>query len=191
MHCPCWLGIKELMVMDQGYCGSTNLLRIREGNSDGVDLSGLSLVVAVLWPGPTLFDGNGTGRLYIDEAASPEQLHELDAIFQGKRGGPMEVLASLTPTWLATEVTKIEIDEENDAVSAAIHPFGSIVSHPLKNDVGQPMTIQHVGFAAVLQFDNQIGELAPSEGSEWTDSEMPHHWVSKSGTIGRFSWQMN
>src|SRR5215211_7975711 len=96
MHCPCWLGIQELMVMDAGYCGSTNLMRITSGHSNGIDLSGLALIVAVLWPGPTLFDGNGTGRLYIDEAADADQQRELETIFQGKRGGPMEILASLT-----------------------------------------------------------------------------------------------
>lgn len=189
MHCPCWLGIKELMVMDQGYCGSTNLLRIKEGSSNGVDLSGLALVVAVLWPGPTLFDGNGTGRLYIDKAANVAQLRELDTIFQGKRGGPMEVLASLTPTWLPTEITEIEVVEEADMVSASVRPFGRIQSQPLKNELGQPMTIQNVGFTAVLQFDNQTADLAPSEGSEWFDPAMPHRWSSRSGTRGTFTWQ--
>src|SRR5687768_2368780 len=124
MHCPCWMGIKELMVMDQGYCGSTNLIRIREGSSNGIDLSGLSVVVAVLWPGPTLFDGNGTGRVYIDEAASADQLRELDLIFQGKKGGPMEILASLTPTWLPTQRAKVNIQEDNGTVSATVPPFG-------------------------------------------------------------------
>jgi hypothetical protein len=191
MHCPCWLGVKELMVMDQGYCGSTNLLRIREGSSDGIDLSGLALIVAVLWPGPTLFDGNGTGRLYIDEAADAAQRRELDAIFQGRRGGPMEILASLTPTWLPTETARIEIDEENGTVNAAVHPFGQIRSQRLQDEAGRPMTIQNVGFTIALQFDDQTGELAPSEGSQWADPQMPHAWKSNSGTIGRFTWQGN
>ncbi len=191
VHCPCWLGVKDLMIMDQGYCGSTNLIRIQEGSSDGIDLSGLALVVAVLWPGPTLFDGNGTGRLYIDEAASANQRRELEAIFQGKLGGPMEILASLTPTWLPTEITRIEILEEKGAVSAAVGPFGKIRSQVLKSEAGQPMTIQNVGFATVLQFDNQTGEIAPSEGTQWTDPELPRPWVSRSGTVGRFTWNLS
>jgi hypothetical protein len=177
------------MVMDQGYCGSTNLLRILQGSSNDVDLSGLNLVVAVLWPGPTLFDGNGTGRLYVDESADATQLRELNTIFQGRRGGPMEVLASLTPTWLPTEQVKIKVGEDNGTVSAAVRPFGQIRLQGLQTEEGKPMTIQNVGFAVVLQFDNYTGQLAPSDGSEWSDPAMPHEWVSRSGTIGRFTWR--
>lgn len=191
MHCPCWMGIEELMVMDQGYCGSINLLRIKEGSSDGINLSGLSLVVAILWPGPTLYDGDGTGRLYIDEAANAAQLRELDAIFQGQKGGPMEILASLTPTWLPTETARIEVDEENGTVTATVHPFGEIRSQRLEDEEGRAMTIQNVGFTNALQFDNSVGELAPSEGSLWSDPKMPHAWESRSGTMGTFTWHVN
>lgn len=190
MHCPCWFGVKELMDMDQGYCGSLNLLRITEGSSDDVDLSGLELMVAVLWPGPTLFDGNGTGRLYIDESASATQRRELEPIFQGKKGGPMEILASLTPTWLPTEITKIEVQEENGTVSAAVGPFGKLRSQVLKSEAGQPMILQNVGFAVALQFNNQTAEIAPGEGSYWSDPELPLPWVSRSGTVGRFNWSL-
>jgi hypothetical protein len=177
--------------MDQGYCGSTNLFRLQAGNSGGVNLSGLTLVVAVLWPGPTLFDGNGTGRLYIDEAASEAQRVELEAIFQGKKGGPMEILASLTPNWLPTQFTKIDLQEETDTVSATVGPFGQIRSRLLKNAAGHPMKIANVGFTDALQFHNSEGTLAPSDGSQWSDPDMAHPFPSKSGTVGQFSWNMN
>jgi hypothetical protein len=155
-------------------------------------LGGTALIVVVLWPGPTLFDGNGTGRLYIDEAADEDQRRELETIFQGTRGGPMEILASLTPTWLPTEVVTIEVTEEDeDTVMATVDPFGQIVSHRLRSGEGEPMTIQNVGFTVALQFDDQTGELAPGDGTEWSDPDMPEQWVSKSGTIGQFTWTMN
>jgi hypothetical protein len=190
MHCPCWTGIKELMVMDQGYCGSTLLFRINDGIADRVDLSGRTLAMAAIWPGPTLFDGNGTGRLYIDEAASPDQVSAIEAIFQGKRGGPMEILASLTPTWLPTQTTSFEVQEENGTVRATVGPFGKIRSNLLKNEAGQPMTIQNLGFTVALQLDNNRGELAPADGT-WSDQELPHEFALKSGTMGRFTWNGN
>jgi hypothetical protein len=176
------------MDMDQGYCGSLNLLRISEGSSGDIDLSGLRLIVAILWPGPTLFDGDGTGRLYIDETASAAQRRELEAIFQGKKGGPMEILASLTPTWLPSELTKVDVREENGTVSAAVAPFGKLQSQLLKSEAGQPMTLQNVGFNIVLQFEDQTAEIAPGEGTYWSDPELPRPWVSRSGTVGRFTW---
>ena len=46
MLCPCWYGVKELMVMDQGWCASAWLLRVHQGNADGLDLGGRALAAA-------------------------------------------------------------------------------------------------------------------------------------------------
>jgi len=191
MLCPCWYAVKGLMVMDRGWCATTLLVRIGDGRADGVDLSGLAVVVAAVWPGPTLFDGNGTGRVYIDEAATPDQRRELEAIFQGTKGGPMEILASLTPTWLPAQTIKIEAREENGTVSASVGSFGQINSRRLKNEAGQSMTMQNVGFAVALQFDNSTAELAPSAGTQWSDPDLPQQWESKSGAVGRLTWNVS
>jgi hypothetical protein len=191
MLCPCWYAVKELMVMDQGWCGTAILYRIGDGRADGIDLSGRTIVLAALFPGPTLFDGNATARLSIDEAASADQRRELEAIMQGKKGGPMEILAGLITTWLPTQTTKIEVREENGTVSAAVGSFGQINSRRLKNEAGQPMTMQNVGFAVALQFDNYTAELAPSAGTQWSDPDLPQQWESKSGAVGRFTWNIS
>src|ERR1700751_182123 len=88
MLCPCWYSVKELMVMDKGWCASAWLLRVQQGSANGVDLSGRPLAVALDWPGPTLYDGNGTARLYIADDASGDQCREVEGIFQGKKRGP-------------------------------------------------------------------------------------------------------
>ena len=85
MLCPCWFAVKELMVFDREYCASPLLFRIQEGDADGMDIGGLPVVVAFDFPGPTLFDGNATARLYISDSASPEQRGMLEPIFQGKK----------------------------------------------------------------------------------------------------------
>ena len=77
MLCPCWYRVQELMVMDQGWCAGAWLLRVQQGSADGVDLSGRTLAIALDFPGPTLYDGNGTARLYVDDAASADQRREL------------------------------------------------------------------------------------------------------------------
>ena len=88
MLCPCWYGVKELMIMDQGWCGSPWLIRISEGESEGVDLNGCNVLLSMFFPGPTVLDGEGTGRLYLDTQTSDEQRRELEAIFLGQKGGP-------------------------------------------------------------------------------------------------------
>ena len=77
MLCPCWYGVKELMVMDRGWCNTTQWYAIESGQSADVELAGRTVVLTMDFPGPTLFDGNGTGRLYIDDGASAEQRREL------------------------------------------------------------------------------------------------------------------
>ena len=190
MLCPCWYGVKELMVMDQGWCGSPILWRIRQGSCDGVNLSGLTFVLATFFPGPTLYDGNATARLYVDDTASADQRRVLENIMQGTKGGPMEVLASLIGKWLSTKTTKIAIDDKNGTVSATVGEFGKIRSQRLKNDAGQQMTMQNVGFAVLFGFGNQTAELAPSDGIRWSDPDMPRQWESKSGAVGTFTWKV-
>ncbi len=191
MLCPCWYGVQELMLMDRGWCASPWLIRIREGNSDGVDLRGLTLAFAAFFPGPTLYDGNGTARVYIDEGTSDEQRRELEAIMQGKKGGAMEVVGGLISTYLPTTIQNIDVQEENGSVSATVGDVGQIKSVRLKNEEGEQMTMQNVGFASVFQFDGLTAELAPSEGTQWSDPDMPEQWESRSGAVGSFAWSGN
>jgi hypothetical protein len=188
MLCPCWYGVQDLMVMDQGWCASPILFRLRDGTAEGVNLSGLTLALALFFPGPTLYDGNATARLYLEETATADQRSALEPIMQGKRGGPMQILAGLITTWLPTQTTSITVQEANGTVQATVGRVGQIHSQRLKNEAGQPMTMQNVGFAVALQFDRQTAELAPSAGTRWSDPDLPRQWESKSGAVGTFTW---
>ena len=107
MLCPCWLGPEG--VPDQGWCGGALGFDIERGSSDGVDLSGTRVAFAAEWPG-NFFDGKGTARLYISEAANAAQRHELEVIFSGKKGGLFEGLwGAVISNWLPTETTAVEI----------------------------------------------------------------------------------
>jgi len=85
MFCPCWFTVQELMIMDQGWCASAITFRTREGTNDGVALGGRTVVFAVDFPGPTLFDGNATARLYIDEGANGDQRRATASLSQSAK----------------------------------------------------------------------------------------------------------
>lgn len=91
-----------------------------------------------------------------------EQRRELEAILQGKKGGPMGALAGLITQWLPTQTTQIAVREENGTTRATVGSIGQIQSQRLKNEAGQQMTMQNVGFAVAFQFDNQTAALAPA-----------------------------
>jgi hypothetical protein len=189
MLCPCWFGVKELMTFDKDYCGGTILFRIDKGNSDSTDLKGLDVVLAVDFPGPTLLDGNGTARVLIDERANPNQQKVLEDIFQGRKGGPMAVVAQMASKWLPTQKARIDVNDDGHNVTAIVGKYGQIKSQELRNEGGRPMVLQGAGFASAFQMENDSFTLAPS-ATEWSDSEMPHTQIAtKSGAVAKFSWR--
>jgi hypothetical protein len=183
-------GVKELAIPTQGWCDFHTLFRIRQGNCAGVDLGGTALAFAGDFPGNP-FDGKATARLYIDEHANADQRRELEAIFQGRKGGPMALLAPLYSNWLPTQVVKIDVQEQGGTLSATVGGFGLIKSKLLTNAAGQPTTTQNTAFATFNKFDNQTEQLAPSTGSRWSDPGLPRQFESKSGRVARFTWRVS
>jgi hypothetical protein len=189
MLCPCWFGVKELMIMDKGYCAGPILFRVDNGSSNGIDLKGRDVVMTFDFPGPTVLDGNATVRLYIDHAANPNQRKELEEIFQGRKGGPMEMISQLAARWLPTLNTNIDVNDDGQSLTATVGSFGQIKSQQLKNESGRSMMLQGAGFASAFQMENETFTLAPSD-SQWSDSDMPHPQIStKSGAVAKFSWR--
>lgn len=188
MLCPCWFGQADLMLMDQGYCGTSLLLRINEGARDDVDLAGQNAVVSLHFPGPTLFDANGTARVYVDENASDDQAAALEQILQGASGGGMEVPASLVATWLPTKRAAIKVSETEDGIAAEIAGAGEMKARRLTNDLGNRMVLKNAAFSVAFGHSDHEGELTPSDGTQWNDAEMPVNWVGRSGVTGQVAW---
>jgi len=184
MFCPCWFLVQEVMIMDQGWCASAIAFRVREGQSDGVDLGGRTVVLGVDFPGPTLFDGNGTGRLYIDAGANDDQRRELEAICSGQKGGPMAALAPLISKWLSAQSAKIDVADEGDTISVTVGDAGRIESRRLRDGEGKGFTLKGGGFVAGLGMEEV--DLAPT-GSRWTDPDL-RRFETKSGARGDFTW---
>lgn len=188
MLCPCWFGHADLMVMDQGYCATSLLIRIREGSHEGVELSGQNSIVSFHFPGPTLFDANGTGRVYIDENASDAQAAALEIILQGASGGGMEVPASLLSTWLPTKRAAISVSEADGELAASVAGVGAMKSRRLVNDLGNKMTLKNAAFSLAFGHEGHEGDLAPSDGTAWNDADMPVTWTGQSGVVGQVAW---
>ena len=78
--------------------------------------------------------------------------------------------------------------------------FGVVFDHPflyLKDDscwghMWSPVRFHNAGFALALQLEGHSAQLAPSNGSSWSDAEMPeNHWETKSGVVGHFAWSVD
>jgi hypothetical protein len=182
MFCPCWFAVREYMIMDQGWCAGSLTFEIDEGASDGVDLSGRIVTVLIDFPGPTLFDGNATGRVFLDDEASDDQARELAAIFQGQSGGTMGMLGSLVSSWLPVEKTSIRVSRDGDVIRTHVGSVGQVSSRALRDDQGSGFTMRGGGFVGA--FGMEEAELAPSVGTTWSDPDMPRVFETKSGARG-------
>jgi hypothetical protein len=185
MFCPCWFAVQEYMVMDQGWCAGSLMFEIEKGQSDGVDLSGRTVLLLVDWPGPTLFDGNGTARVYLDDGVSDDQARELSAIFQGQKGGTMEMIGGLISKWLPFEKTSLRGSRDGDVITANLGSVGEVASRSLRVDQGNGFTLRGGGF--VSAFGMEEAELAPSAGTRLSDPDMPRVFEAKSGGRGKVS----
>lgn len=188
MLCPCWYGVKELMIMDRVWCASPWLLRIQSGASDGVEIPAVDAVLAGFWPGPTLLDGGGIARLYFDDSVSDGTRVALEFILQGQRGGPPAIIGGLISTWLPTSTTNISVSVQGGNVTADIGNVGHIESRRLVNDLGDTMKMSDTGFTVGLQFREATAELAPSNGTSWRDPELAEPFDCLSGAVGQFDW---
>ena len=180
--CPCWLGPEG--VPDEGWCGAIFGFDVEAGTSDGVDLAGTKLVFMAHWPG-NFFAGNGSARLYIDESTSPDQQRELEAIFSGKKGGPLVGLwGAVLSNWHATHVGKVEI-EWGDNPSVKVDGIGDASLKPFQDDAGNQATLS--GAAAMAAFQMKSMVLADGRASNWSDPDLGN-WQGDSGTLHGFNW---
>jgi hypothetical protein len=183
--CPCWFGVKDLMKMDQGWCRGVLTIRIQQGEADGMDIGGLTVIIMDDFPGPTLMDANGRMRVYIDEDATAEQYRVLEEIFTGKRGGPMEALGALTTEWLPTRSARIEVREDGDTVHVTLGEVGQVRSQLLRDPAGTPFTLRGGGFISWLGMDT--AEVAPGAGTHVSDPDIPS-FEARSGLRGAIRW---
>src|SRR5688500_322680 len=182
MLCPCWLGPDGKP--DQGWCGGIFGFDIREGNADGTDLSGTRVVLSAMWPA-NFFAGNGTARLYLSEADSTQQRKELEAIFLGKKGGPLAPLwSAVVKDWLPTEIARIDM-AWGETPSISVDKFGQAKFQRVKDQAGNPSRV--TGAAAQAAFQIATMDVAKAEESHWADPKL-RDWQGDSTTLHEFRW---
>ena len=181
MVCRCTLGPAE---PDQGWCSAAQVMRIEQGSSDGVDLSGAKAALAFQLPGD-FFGGIDVARLYVDEGASEKQRRELEAIFTGERGGVWATMKDAMGKWLPTKVVRIEV-ESGEKPSFMVGDVGVGTFERLKTEAGKQAKLVDAPVMAAFEVD--MVELARADGSRWSDPEM-RRWESLGfGGVDYFNW---
>lgn len=180
--CPCYLGPAE---PDQGWCSGALTFSIQKGQSEDVDLSGRAVLWLIDLP-KDFASGNGTARLYVDDAANPDQRQELEAIFTGKKGGPWAVLSSIVAKWLPTQTATINISDGGSPV-VSVGAIGQIKLQPTKDQAGRATTVMNAASYSMMEI-SQV-DLARSDGSRFVDPEMRAWDAGGHGGVSSFSWK--
>jgi hypothetical protein len=149
-----------------------------------VNLSGCNVVWRIDLPGDFV-GGNGTARLYVDEAATADQRRELEAILTGKKGGPWAVVSTLVTTWLPTQVVKITI-EGADNPTVTIGNVGQVQLQRVLDAAGRQTQVLNAPALGVFQADSV--DLARSDGTQLSDPDMRSWQGGGSGIMGAFRW---
>jgi hypothetical protein len=105
VFCPCVLSLGQ-HPPTEGYCQTWAGIRIEEGHSGEIDLSGINVGLIADIPGP-LARGNWTAGLFVDEEASIQAVRALTRIFTGRAGGSTALLKILVGSFLGVRQEKI------------------------------------------------------------------------------------
>ena len=106
--CPCHISFRQ--PPSNGYCDAIWAASFEQGRFGEADLSGLSAVIFVHSPGPTMADGDWTSVLYVDDSANEQQREALRTIFSGEAGGPWEILSQFYRDGQLTAVRSVPLE---------------------------------------------------------------------------------
>lgn len=179
--CPCVLGPAE---PDQGWCSGALTFAIHRGQSDGVDLSGRTVVWLIDLP-KDFASGNGTARRYLDDAAGMTQRQELEAIFTGRKGGPGAVLGSLVSSWLPTETVPISIGGGDDP-TISVGGIGNVELKSIRDGAGRQTSVINAPVLGLVAIDR--ADLARSGGSRFAAPQMRSWESGGHGSVSPFTW---
>jgi len=102
----------------EGRCDLLAAWHVEQGTFEGVSLDGLTVALAIHIPGK-MSDGNWDIMPYLPETATPAQRQALEAIFQGRAGGPMGRVAAVVSRW--HEPRSVPITWERDGLRRRVH----------------------------------------------------------------------
>jgi hypothetical protein len=108
--CPCTV-TSFASPATQDRCTVILNYHIKQGEVDGVDVSGRSVSIVADAPGKML-DGNWRVGVIIDDKASDDQANKLAGVFAGQMGGPMASLAPLIGEVLGIERHPIDYKDD-------------------------------------------------------------------------------
>ena len=160
-------------------------IRIDEGAYGSIALAGTKALVAFDTP-QRMIDGRWHETIIIDEATTREQRAALEALLEGRVGGPWEKLAQFVETRRPTEFRKIAFADEGTVKRASIAGrLKAVVSQIRGRDRSQPVFFENIF--------NQIHaprQVIAVGDAEYDDGTIRFTNRETHGLFSSFSWSV-
>jgi hypothetical protein len=181
--CPCWFDNDP----DEDECTGIVAWQVENGEVDGVDVTGLSVVSVSQHGGHRGGAHQMRVVLVIDEGAGEEQRTALDDAFSGRLGGPLGELSRLTGDVAGVEAAKIEFAADNGAVRLDVPKRVGVRSKLVRGSTKRPITIGDGQLATLLGSPGVVGKSSRYRLTI-ESGDIDIDVTGRSTTSGRFSY---
>jgi hypothetical protein len=172
-NCAYGCGCQFNALPTHGHCQAIGFFRIDRGHFGDKTLDGLSMAMAVRFPG-AVHEGHGVMQPIIEQRADKDQRTALLSILTGKETEPMAtfwfVYTAMCDTVLAPIYTPISIDLDMNARRAKCKADGVATGR------GEPI------LNPVTGTEHRVGIVLP-DGFEYGQNEVGRGWSSSSGGV--------
>jgi hypothetical protein len=168
--CPCWIGEDP----DGGDCKAFLGYHFDEGEINGIDVSGLSLVMVCQIPGNVLTPNSWKVLVLMDDNATNDQAQAIADAYTGKLGGPLADLAQLVAQIIGVEHVPISHNVRGGAGELTVGE-GWIASSmaPYRGPDGSATTLRDSVFSTIPGSPAYVSKAAyhrvniPKYGIKW------------------------
>jgi hypothetical protein len=144
---------------DGGTCDSTIAYHFDHGSIDGVDVSGLTIALAVHIPGNVL-KGNWRALVFIDDKASKAQEEAILKVYTGQAGGPVGDLVKLVGEVVGVRRAPIRFDVDKGKGTFVVGEVCRAELEPFVGPTGKPTTLTESIFSTVPGSPAYVGKAS-------------------------------
>ena len=171
-HCPYYFGRDK-----EGGCRYFMVFRIKEGEIDDVDLSGITAIYMGDLPHSTyaeVTEKGSEGAIYISDNATPEQREILNTLAVESLGG------AIMKKVFGIQYVRIEIDEGDNSITVKM-PTGEMKMQLTKSHDGNPVCLENT----TLPFLSNV-KAAHAPFWKWSDYNRHFEYRNRCGTWADF-----
>lgn len=184
--CPCTVANFDAPATYDS-CKALFGFHINSGDVDGVDVSGLTVAVAIVDSPRNMLEGGWRVGMFIDDRSTAEQSEKLTAVFSGQLGGPMAGLSGLIGEFLGVEPAKMDYQAEGKRRSLTIGERAQLeveeITSPADPEAAAPKISGATGHPAAAPLTVARGDSrVDAFGASFTNT-------GKSAFTSEFVWQ--